>query len=190
MLSMAKVPLSGEEKSIEYIWSWFEDQKEALRDFRNKLWGLITTSNIKDDHNFFSFTTDDINDYFNNSEEELEHLVCFDLISATEAFLWVDFYQKVHRKDKSKLGKEFRIITKKKSKKVKGNISLEQDIIESWKKIHYEKKDIFSNLLGILNYRHWLAHGRYWKPKIGRQYTPEITYDIAENIFNLIDDRN
>lgn len=129
-------------------------------------------------------TTDELNDYFRDSEEELEHLICFDLISATEAVLRLDFYTKVYNKDKSNIGRTFRTLEKKKGNK----ISLEDDIIANWKEIVVARKNDFSNFLGLINYRHWLAHGRYWKPKIGQQYTPSIAYNIAENIFDIVNE--
>ncbi len=37
---------------------------------------------------------------------------------------------------------------------------------------------------GALNFRHWLAHGRYWILNASRQYDPPIILDIIENLFN------
>jgi hypothetical protein len=179
---VARVSLSGQEQPIEFIWSWYDDQKEALLDFRTKIFATVTTSSIGVSSKFIGLTTDELNAYFESSEEELEHLVCFDLISATEAVLRSDFFTKVYNKDKSDIGRIFRDIEKQKGKKV----SLEDDIIENWKETVTARKTDFSNFLGLLNYRHWLAHGRYWTPKLGQQYAPAITYDISENIFDIV----
>jgi hypothetical protein len=183
---MARVSLSGKEKSIDFILNWYEDQIEAIRDLRNKIVSSIIFSDtqIKVNSKFITLTIDEINEYFENSEDELEHLVCFDLISATEAFLRVDFNNRVDRKDKSDIGKTFRALNKKKGKK----ISLQEDIIETWKEATGDKS--FSNFLGLLNYRHWLAHGRYYNPKLGREYSFDIAYEISENIFDLISIQN
>ena len=180
---MARVSLSEKEQSIDYIWSWYEDQKEALLDYRTKIFKTLISSSSSVHNKFFGLTTDELNDYFRESEKELEHLICFDLISATEAVLRSDFYKKVFNKDKSDLGRIFRNIDKVNA----DNISLENDIINNWKKIVEVRKNDFSDFLGLLNYRNWLAHGRYWTPKLGQHYTPSITYNIVENIFNIID---
>jgi len=95
---MARVSLSGKEQSIEFIWSWYEDQKEALFDFRAKIFSAVIVSSGSVNSKFIGLTTDELNDYFKDSDEELEHLVCFDLISATEAVLRSDFYTKVYNK--------------------------------------------------------------------------------------------
>lgn len=181
---MTRVSLSGKEQSIEFIWEWFEDQKEALLDFRSKTFVSILDPSKKVHSKFIGLTIDELNDYFEKSEEELEHLVCFDLISATEAILRSDFFTKVYNKDKTELGRMFRGIEKNKGTK----IALEEDIIDNWKKVVAERKGDFSNYLGLVKYRHWLAHGRYWKPKLGQKYTPLITYNITENIFDIIND--
>ena len=179
---MARVSLSGKELSIEFIWGWYADQKEALFDFRSKIFNAIIQSSTSVNSKFIGLTTDELNDYFNDSEEELEHLVCFDLISATEAVLRSDFYTKVYNRDKSNIGRKFRDLEKTKGNK----ISLEVDIIDNWKEIVASRITDFSDFLGLINYRHWLAHGRYWTPKLGQQYTPFITYNIAKNIFDIV----
>jgi hypothetical protein len=179
---MAKVSLSGSEKSIEDIWNWYEDQKEALRDFKNKIITSLLGSPKTINDKFISLTFDELNDYFDNSFEELEHLVALDLISATEGILRADFFTKVFEKDKSNLGRAFRDIYKQKGKKV----SLEEDIIENWKNHVVHSKSDFSSLIGLLHYRHWLAHGRYWTLKRGRRHSVDETYGIAESIFNFV----
>ena len=122
----------------------------------------------------------EIGAYFDHSEEELERLVCLDLISATEAFLRVDYYERIRERDRSEIGRSFRSLNKKKGNK----ISLEEDIIEAWKGNTGDRS--FSDFLGLLKYRHWLAHGRYWAPKIGRAYSFDIAYEISANIFNIV----
>ncbi len=183
---MKRVSLSGAEKSIEAIWDWYENQKKALFDFREKIFSAIINSSNSVDSKFVYFTADELNNYFQNSEKELEHLVCFDLISATEGILRSDFHKRVYNKDKSDIGKIFREIEKNKNNK----ISLEADIIDNWKEIVTERKNDFSNFLRVLNYRNWLAHGRYWTPKLGQAYTPLDVYKIAEKISEVVSSMN
>lgn len=179
---MARISFSGRENSIETIWSWYEDQKEALRDFKFKIIQSITDSSNYSNPKFLTHSLDEINRYFEESELELESLVCFNLISATEAHLRLDFYKRVYNKDKTDVGRKFREIHKKQGDK----ISLEIDIIENWKDYFSANKKYFSDYLGVLRYRHWLAHGRYWTPKFGQSYNVSITYDITDNIFQIV----
>ena len=183
---MAKISLSGQEKSIEFIFSWYEDQIEALNDFKNKVITavLYTNPSSKVKEKFIALTFDEINAYFDDSKNELEHLVCLNIISATEAFLRVDYNKRIKERDKSPVGRDFRLLNRKKGNK----ISLEDDIIETWKNNEGDKS--FSDFLGLLKYRHWLAHGRYWKPKLGRRYSFDIAYEISETIFDVISKQN
>jgi len=40
-------------------------------------------------------------------------------------------------------------------------------------------KQIISEYISVLNYRHWLAHGRYWVPKLGRNFDLMTVTTIA-----------
>jgi hypothetical protein len=179
---MSKVSLSEQKQSIEFVWNWYLDQSEALLDFRKKIFEAITNSTADFNPKFIDFTVNELNEHYKNSKSELEHLVCFDLISATEATLRSDFLNRVYGKDKSNIGRIFRHLEKIKSNK----ISLEQDIIEHWKTEAGDRKPHLSGFISLLKYRHWLAHGRYWTPKFGQQFTPIITYDIAEKVHELL----
>ncbi len=178
----------NDQRPIDFVWDWYENQKQALFDYRKKLFDLF--SNQSDDLNekFWGLTTNEFNSYFEKNKEELEHLVCFDLITSVEAMLKTDFNNRIKKKRKNCLVTEkFRKINraKKKNKNKKINLSLEQDIISVWKEALTDNEP-FSKFLGLLNYRHWLAHGRYWTPNIGQNYDPEITYDISEKIFQIV----
>jgi hypothetical protein len=178
---MGNISLSEEEIPVESIMNWYEDQLEAIKDFKNKIVDAVIYSKpINFNSKFIAFTLEELDTYFINSVDELEHLVCFNLIAATEARLRVDFINRVRRKDKSTVGRTFRELHKKR----KNKISLEEHIIETWKSETDET--MFSDFLGILNYRHWMAHGRYWKPKLGRTYPVNTAYRISESIVNFI----
>lgn len=66
---------------------------------------------------------------------------------------------------------------------------LEEDILDVWaQNVDPPTRRIISGLRGILNFRHWLAHGRYWNP--GQKYGYEDAYLLADSIltgFQLYD---
>lgn len=180
---MAKVSLSGDEKSIEAIWSWYDDQRQALRVYKRDIARTVHSTSSISQEKFVAFTLNELDDYFEKSVEELEQLVAFDLIAAIEGLLRSDFYRRVYSRDKSDLGRRFRDVNKLK----KDKISLEDDIINNWKELVAGCRPTFSELKGVLHYRHWLAHGRYWMlGKRGRPYSVEETYGIAESVLQLI----
>ena len=47
-------------------------------------------------------------------------------------------------------------------------------------KIRLEPPSIISEFRGALNLRDWLAHGRYWNPKLGRKHSPEDVLNISK----------
>ncbi|KHD10883.1 hypothetical protein PN36_11400 [Candidatus Thiomargarita nelsonii] len=47
-----------------------------------------------------------------------------------------------------------------------------------------KQKTELENFQNASKLRHWLAHGRYWTPKLGRSYNLNTIFDIAEQLLN------
>jgi hypothetical protein len=95
---------------------------------------------------------------------EIERYTCFDLISSIEAMFRIDFYYRCENKLRNDLSKDFRTIYKLHGK----NIKLVEHIFATWKK--YNPNNLLLNELNtIFQYRHWIAHGRYWLLKMNTQ---------------------
>jgi hypothetical protein len=177
------VSLSGDEKGIDGIWSWYDDQLQAIRAFRNDVLSLSTTGALSTNSKFLGYTQDELIEYFSDSVVALEDLVSFDLISATEGVLKNDYFTRVYKKDKSELGRKYREIHKLSLDKPR----LELDIIDTCKDCIAYHKRAFSDYQGILHFRHWLAHGRFWTlSKKGRRYDPNQAYEIAESVVKAL----
>jgi hypothetical protein len=58
-------------------------------------------------------------------------------------------------------------------------VSLEDDILGLWSQHHPTLKKRIGEFRGALKLRHWLAHGRYWIPKLGRKYDFADVYLLA-----------
>ena len=97
------------------------------------------------------------------------------LLASIEASFRVDYLQRHYAKKKDPLSRAFQSLHKEKQQ----NVSLSDDILKAWK----DHSDIRPGLLGDIRsafrYRHWLAYGRYWVPKLGRPYDFETIYDLA-----------
>ena len=100
------------------------------------------------------------------------------LLASIEASFRVDYQQRHYFKKKDPLSRAFRALHREKQQ----NVSLLDDILETWK----EHSDIRPRLVGDIRsafrYRHWLAHGRYWVPKLGRQYDFDSIYGLARTV--------
>jgi hypothetical protein len=62
-------------------------------------------------------------------------------------------------------------------------VALSEDILGSWIKHHPELRSLIGQLRAALQFRHWLAHGRYWDLKAGRKYDYAGVYLIAYLVF-------
>ena len=176
-----RITFSNQEKDLAKAWSWYNDQKIALKSYRAEIINAARTS-MPVQQKLKGLAPAELQQYFKENEIELEHLCSLDMVAATEALLRIDFYKKVYKKKKSVIAKSFRQLYKEK----KDRISLEKDIIRVWQSMAAERKHDFSALIGLLKYRHWLAHGRYWKPKLEREYNAQISYHIARKVADFV----
>jgi hypothetical protein len=180
----ARISLSDRKPDLNKIWDWYEDQKVALKQFEDDVHDPLKMS-MRIPDKFRKLSPDQLKEYFTWGREELDQLFSFDIISATEGLLRRDFYEKVQEKRKSDVARRFRKIHKEKGNK----ISLERDILHTWKDKEPAYKILFNELVSLLKYRHWLAHGRYWEPKFGQPYNTSTSYKISKKIFNFVDSR-
>ena len=72
----------------------------------------------------------------------------------------------------------------------KSHVSLEKDILILWKEEYPQYKNLISKIITAFKYRHWLAHGRSWKPKLGRVYDYYSLYKLAYDMENLLTSLN
>jgi hypothetical protein len=61
------------------------------------------------------------------------------------------------------------------------NVRLDEDIWQTWKVNHPTTGPLISQLRSVFNFRHWLAHGRYWPA--GRKYDFQTLYLLAQAVF-------
>jgi hypothetical protein len=102
------------------------------------------------------------------------------VLASVEAAFRIDYLQRCYRKDKKPISRHFRVIYKKKQQYA----SLDEDIFEAWVAHHNAERSLIGELRGAFRFRHWLAHGRYWTPKLGRRYNYEDVYALADETFN------
>lgn len=114
---------------------------------------------------------------------EIERDGCLALLAAVEAAFRVDYLERVYARRKDPLSRAFRQLHQ-----MHGNrLRLDEDILGLWL-THTAIAPTFIGLLrGVLNYRHWLAHGRYWIPKLGQRYDFDTVYSLAVAAFAALE---
>lgn len=111
---------------------------------------------------------------------ETDQRSAFFVMARLEAAFRVDYECRCRLRMKDELSKAFRRLWKLQTTRV----SLDEDLFDLWKAHVSASRQLISELRGAFKFRHWLAHGRYWKPKLGRsKYDFDYVYDLAEAVF-------
>jgi hypothetical protein len=133
-------------------------------------------------------TPAEIEDFFTRHRNELDFLAMLDLMSAAEAVIRLDYLNRVAKRLKDPISKSFKTINKNLSTTNKADkVSLEEHILDTWAAVAPATKNSVSDFKAALKIRHWLAHGRYWNPRLGRQqYSPGDIFDISDNLLHAI----
>jgi len=129
---------------------------------------------------FFGYSIAELKSELTMRLAEIDVTSSLSLLSAIEAAFRIDYLQRCYMRKKDPLSRIFREVHKHKESRA----SLEDDILDSWKQNTTASKEILGHLKGALKYRHWIAHGRYWEPKLGRtKYDYQSVYQLAQLVF-------
>mgnify|MGYP000464330602 CR=1 FL=1 len=124
-------------------------------------------------------TPDEVAIHFQDARRELDAAASLLVLAEAEAVLRVDYLSRVQRKGKDTVSRAYRELHKEKGTRVK----LDRHLLTTWVTHHPSCSSAASDFRAALNLRHWLAHGRYWTPKLGRDYAPQDVFDIAARLF-------
>lgn len=124
-------------------------------------------------------TEGELASFFERQRVELDVAASLLVLAEAEAVLRTDFVGRVKRRKKDAVSREFRKIHK-----VSGNrVRLDEDVLATWAARFPTASSAISAFRAVLNLRHWLAHGRYWVPKLGRDYSAEQAFGVADALF-------
>lgn len=170
---MARVTFSKRNVSISEFALHHSDIEESLR--------LYFSPNAPTfGARFFGDRIEEVNEKLEVRLAEIDMASALTVLSALEAAFRIDYLQRCYRKEKDPLSRAFRDLHKRKQTRVR----LETEIFDAWK----ENTDVEAKLIGDLRsafkFRHWLAHGRYWEPKLGRKYDFVTVYGLAASVLS------
>jgi hypothetical protein len=180
---MNRVSLFEGRPRASQLKQWHLDMRSAVDDRELKVLALIWQHAPVPDA-VLGMTPDEVVRYFEDARGELEVATSLMVLAEAEAVLRVDYLSRVRRKGKDPLSRAFRELHKQKERRV----ALEQDLLDTWVAHHNDCKSVVSDFRGALSFRHWLAHGRYWTPKLGRRYAVRDVFEIAERLFAKLPD--
>ena len=173
-----RLPLSIQILNLQDIADHYNDIETALKYYYDS---IISGQNKSIPEKFFSYSKEELYEERNKRIEELDKTSSLTLLASLEARFKIDYKNRGERKVKDDLSREFRKIYKQHAE----HVSL-INILELWKKHEPDKKKLISDFIGALNYRHWLAHGRYYDPKLGRKYDFADIYFLAIDLHNTL----
>jgi hypothetical protein len=176
---LRRVSLSGQNLSLSDIKDYYDDSKSALTLY-------FSLHSFDYNYRFVDYNINEIEQELQARLDELDRLTSFSILSSLEASLRMDYLTRCNQKKKDALSRKMRRMYQ-----IRGSrASLEDDISRLWKEAYPEYKSFISEVITAFKYRHWLAHGRYWEPKLGRIYDYYSLYDLAYSMEYLLTSLN
>ena len=173
---MVKVSFSGENLDIDEIANHHNDIDSALSLFFSSASPAFATR-------FAGYSIQEVETELEERRAELDLNTTMNLLASIEATFRVDYLQRCYQKKKDGVSSKFRDLHKEKGSRV----SLEDEIFEAWKLYNPTCAPLIGYLRGAFKFRHWMAHGRYWKPKLGQKYDFTSVYQLSLTTFSSFD---
>ena len=99
---------SEREKTIQWIWEWFDYHQTLSMLSKAGLMPSLVYGLPDADPRFYGMTGDEIEDFF----AELGHVAALDLMAAAEAALRLDYWTRVEERRKDPVSRQFRALYK------------------------------------------------------------------------------
>jgi hypothetical protein len=104
------------------------------------------------------------------------------VLTGLEAYFRTDFNERCRRRLKDDLSVRFREIERNIERDQRGTPVSLDSILDGWKIAHGVSAREIGVVRGAFKFRHWLAHGRYWSPKLGYKYDFNGIYLMAKTV--------
>ena len=104
------------------------------------------------------------------------------VLASIEAAFRVDYLGRCYARYRDGLSRTFRALYQEHGARV----SLSDDLLEAWKNHGGMTGRLVSDVRSAFGYRHWLAHGRYYLARLGRQYDFASVYNLAREVESAI----
>lgn len=168
MPKIERVSFSNDNFSVAEAAAYYNDVESALRLFFSP---ASPSYNVR----FPGSKPSDIKIELDRRLSELDRSTTMSILTAVEAAFRIDYIQRCDQKKKDAVSQSFWELYQKQ----KTRVSLEDDIFEVWKNNTTGSGKLIADLRGAFKFRHWMAHGRYWTPKLGKKYDFLSVYPLA-----------
>ncbi|MFP5085905.1 hypothetical protein, partial [Acinetobacter pittii] len=168
-----KVSFSEQEITLDAIANYHADVQAGLFEFFNG-----NSEKLKQ-----RYSLERKDKALNDALSELDLSSSMNVLAAVEALIRIDYLNRVYQKKRDQLSRKMRALHDEKANKAR----LEDDLIQLWRSEVAVKRVLLDDLTGAFKYRHWLAHGRYWSAKLGRKYSFESVFEIAQEFSAVLE---
>jgi hypothetical protein len=125
---------------------------------------------------FAGYAATEVTDELGERLDEVDLTSSLAVLGSVEAAFRIDYLQRCYRRGKDPVSRAFRNIYRSKQQWA----SLEDEIFAAWADNSSVPRAIIGELRGAFRFRHLLAHGRYWIPKLGRRYDFNDLFALAD----------
>jgi hypothetical protein len=124
---------------------------------------------------FVAYSPAEVNSELAERMSETDKRSALVALARIEAAFRKDYIERCRLKKSDNISIAFRKIHRDRGRRAR----LDEDILDIWyQNVEPSSRKVISSLRGMLRFRHWLAHGRYWD--IGAKYTFQDIYFLAE----------
>ena len=181
-----RVPIGSRQITMDDVWAYYEALRAGIVRSADAATRSLADGTSPQDPTLFGMSLDEVAAYFEGLLDEADKQASLFLIAAAEATLRVDFLERVYQRRRDPVSRVFRNVYKTRRDHNKVNVRLEDDILDTWAAEVPGAKSHVGTFKGALRFRHWLAHGRYWVPKLGQRYDPSGLVQIIADLFDRI----
>jgi len=186
-----RVAVSSNRSTVPEVWRHYQAMHAAIARSADAARRSLTNGTAPDDLELLGKSTEEANSYFESLFDETDKQACLFLIAAAEAAIRVDFLIRVHERRKDHVSRAFRgICSSMGAHGSRMRIRLEDDILDTWAAEIPQTRTCIVAFKAALRYRNWLAHGRYWVPKLGQEYDPSGLVQIISEVLNRMGVKN
>ncbi len=167
-----RIGFSGEHLQLARIAQYYSDIEASVRSY-------FSSENMRSRERFVGYSKYEVDLEMGSTLEEHARSTSMSILAALEAAFRIDYLQRCYKRLRDPLSRAFRNAHQEKGARV----PLE-DIFSMWQLHSNVSPSVITDLERVFRYRQWLAHGRYWTPKIGRECDYDDIYALAESVYN------
>ena len=161
--------------SARAIWRYYQLMVESLECLQRAV-----LSNQPLFPSFSGYLAEEVDEEFARARSELDDEVTLALVSSFESELRIDYLWRRRRKRRSAITAAFSRLHRR-----FGDRPRLEDILDAWKAAVGRAREI-GEFKQVLNYRHWLAHGRYWIQDSGVSPDPYSALQVGESLLRVL----